>query len=170
MPSDAMIAAARDLVDLCKRKKLTLTTAESCTGGLLAATLTEIPGSSQVIDGAFVSYSNAAKQKMLGADGGHAQDLWFRQPGDRGSDGQGCARPFRRRPCGLHHRHRRTDRRARPESRSGSCISQSFRAAGQLVHRERKFGEIGRSEVRNQSVLQALAMLREIAETEGAKA
>ena len=43
-----------------------LATAESCTGGLIAACLTEVPGSSDVVDRGFVTYSNAAKQQMLG--------------------------------------------------------------------------------------------------------
>src|SRR5436190_12100733 len=57
---------ARALLDLCRRKKLTIATAESCTGGLVAAALTEIPGSSDVVERGFVTYSNAAKQAMLG--------------------------------------------------------------------------------------------------------
>lgn len=43
-----------------------IATAESCTGGLVAATLTEVPGSSDVVDRGFVTYSNAAKIEMLG--------------------------------------------------------------------------------------------------------
>nr|WP_245846912.1 CinA family protein [Paracoccus seriniphilus] len=43
-----------------------IATAESCTGGLIAASLTEIPGSSAVVDCGFITYSNAAKQRMLG--------------------------------------------------------------------------------------------------------
>ena len=167
MPADDMIAAARELLDLCKHKKLTLATAESCTGGLLAATLTEIPGSSQVIDRAFVSYSNAAKQAMLGvkpvtlethgavsretaeamAKGALAQssvDLAISITGIAGPTG---AQPGK--PIGLVH---------------FAVASRS----GRLVHQERRFGDIGRSEVRNQSVLQALAMLRDIAEKEQA--
>lgn len=45
---------------------LTIVTAESCTGGLVAAALTDIPGSSDVFDRGFVTYSNAAKTEMLG--------------------------------------------------------------------------------------------------------
>ncbi len=61
------------IVDLARRvieenaavgRKIVL--AESCTGGLVAAALTEIPGSSAVLDRAFVTYSNEAKQEMLG--------------------------------------------------------------------------------------------------------
>ncbi len=45
-----------------------LATAESCTGGLIAAALTHVPGSSDVVDRGFVTYSNAAKAEMLGVD------------------------------------------------------------------------------------------------------
>src|ERR1700684_141256 len=66
MAEPDLIAAARGLLDLCRAKALTIAAAESCTGGLLAATLTEIPGSSAVFDRGFVTYSNAAKTAMLG--------------------------------------------------------------------------------------------------------
>jgi len=56
---------AASLLDLCRRKKLTLVTAESCTGGLIASALTEIAGSSDVVWGGFVSYANEAKVNML---------------------------------------------------------------------------------------------------------
>jgi len=56
---------AKALIEAFRHGELRLTTAESCTGGLLAALLTEIPGSSDVLDRGFVTYSNAAKQDML---------------------------------------------------------------------------------------------------------
>ena len=61
-----LIAQAQALLDLCRRKQLKIAAAESCTGGLLAAVLTEIPGSSDVLERGFVTYSNEAKQVMLG--------------------------------------------------------------------------------------------------------
>lgn len=54
------------LLDLCKQKKILVATAESCTGGLIAGTLTEVSGSSAMLDCGFVSYSNDAKTDMLG--------------------------------------------------------------------------------------------------------
>src|SRR6478736_3799710 len=59
-------AAASALLDLCKSKKLTLATAESCTGGLVAGALTDIAGSSAVVDRGFVTYTNEAKHEMFG--------------------------------------------------------------------------------------------------------
>lgn len=58
--------AARDLLAALEAKGLTLATAESCTGGLIAAALTAIAGSSSVVMAGFVTYSNAAKMRMVG--------------------------------------------------------------------------------------------------------
>ena len=58
--------AAKRILDLCRSRNLRVATAESCTGGLVAAALTEIAGSSDVVDRGFVTYSNAAKEAMLG--------------------------------------------------------------------------------------------------------
>lgn len=60
-------AAARLLDDL-RARGMTVATAESCTGGLIAAALTAIAGSSDVVDRGFVTYSNVAKADMLGVD------------------------------------------------------------------------------------------------------
>ena len=61
-----LIAPASSLVHTLKQAGLMVATAESCTGGLIAATLTEIAGSSAVVDRGFVTYSNEAKNEMLG--------------------------------------------------------------------------------------------------------
>ncbi|TCK28427.1 nicotinamide-nucleotide amidase [Ancylobacter aquaticus] len=63
---DAILLEAMRVLDLCRARGLTVSTAESCTGGLVAGALTEIAGSSDVVDRGFVTYSNAAKQEMLG--------------------------------------------------------------------------------------------------------
>ncbi len=55
-----------DLLDAARAADLRIATAESCTGGMIAAALTDIPGSSDVVDRGFVTYSNAAKIEMLG--------------------------------------------------------------------------------------------------------
>jgi len=58
--------AAALLLDALRAHGVTLATAESCTGGLIAAALTEIAGSSDVVERGFVTYSNAAKSELLG--------------------------------------------------------------------------------------------------------
>jgi nicotinamide-nucleotide amidase len=164
--SDPEVAEqARALLDLCRRKKLRIATAESCTGGLVAATLTEIAGSSDVVERGFVTYSNEAKQAMLGvppatlatlgavsretaeamATGALAHSPAELAVSVTGIAGPGGATPGK--PVGLVH----------------------FAAAsrdGRLIHRERRFGDIGRSEVRRFSVAVALMMLHELAERE----
>ena len=65
LDQDLLDAAAR-LLAACRRRAVLLATAESCTGGLIAAALTAIAGSSDVVDRGFVTYSNDAKTEMLG--------------------------------------------------------------------------------------------------------
>jgi nicotinamide-nucleotide amidase len=57
---------ASRLLELCRQRGLKLATAESCTGGLIIGRLTDIAGSSDVVDRGFVTYSNAAKTEMIG--------------------------------------------------------------------------------------------------------
>ncbi len=63
---DELTAKARAVLVACRRAGLTLATAESCTGGMIAAALTEIAGSSDVVERGFVTYSNEAKTELLG--------------------------------------------------------------------------------------------------------
>jgi nicotinamide-nucleotide amidase len=164
-----LIEMARALIDLCRAKKLTIATAESCTGGLVAATLTEIPGSSDVFDRGFVTYSNDAKRAMLGvpvdalatfgavsretaesmASGALARAGVDLAISITGIAGPGGALPGK--PVGLVH------------------FAATSRG-GELIHQERRFGDIGRAQVRLASVAVALVMLRELAETEAPRA
>ena len=155
-------AAATALLDLCKAKKLMIATAESCTGGLVAGALTDIAGSSAVVDRGFVTYTNEAKQQMLGVPAetlvaygavsrqtaeAMAKGVLKHSPADLSVSITGIAGPgggTAEKPVGLVH----------------------FGAAtrsGKLIHRERRFGDLGRAEVRRLSVLEALAMLSELA-------
>jgi nicotinamide-nucleotide amidase len=168
MTDAALFATAQALLDLCRGKRLTIATAESCTGGLVAAALTEVPGSSDVIERAFVTYSNAAKEDMLGVPAATlekygavsretaeamAKGALAHAPVDLAVSITGIAGPgggSALKPVGLVH----------------------FAAAargGQLAHRERRFGEIGRSEVRRLSVIEALEMLHALAGQEAPK-
>ncbi|MSP89008.1 MAG: CinA family protein [Alphaproteobacteria bacterium] len=64
----ALLAQASALLDRCRAHGLRLVTVESCTGGLIAACLTAIPGSSAVVERGFVTYSNEAKIELVGVD------------------------------------------------------------------------------------------------------
>ena len=68
-------ALATLVLDEARERKLRITTAESCTGGLVAAALTAIAGSSDVFERGFVTYSNRAKQELLGVPGDLIADL-----------------------------------------------------------------------------------------------
>jgi nicotinamide-nucleotide amidase len=66
---------ARLVIDDAREKSLRIVTAESCTGGLVAAALCAIPGASDVFERGFVAYTNRAKQEMLGVSGDLIADL-----------------------------------------------------------------------------------------------
>ena len=63
---DDLTARAAELIARCRHDRLMLATAESCTGGLIAGLITSVPGSSDVLECGFVTYSNAAKTRMIG--------------------------------------------------------------------------------------------------------
>jgi nicotinamide-nucleotide amidase len=66
LADDALIEKAERVLRACRRAGLKLATAESCTGGMVAAALTDIAGSSDVVERGFVTYSNEAKAELLG--------------------------------------------------------------------------------------------------------
>lgn len=63
--ADATYATGKQIIDILTERKQTLVTAESCTGGMIAAALTDIPGASAALYGGFVTYSNVAKSRMI---------------------------------------------------------------------------------------------------------
>jgi nicotinamide-nucleotide amidase len=157
--------AASALLELCKKKMLTLATAESCTGGLVAAALSEIPGSSLVLDRGFVTYSNEAKQQMLGVTPATI-DVF-------GSVSKECAEEMAKGALA----HASVDLAvsitgiagptgAVPGKPIGLVFFCAASRSGRLIAHDRKYGDIGRSPVRRASVLQALAMLAELAQKE----
>jgi nicotinamide-nucleotide amidase len=159
---DTLRAAARRVLDACRARKLTVVTAESCTGGLVAATLTEIPGSSDVVDRGFVTYSDAAKQTVLDVPPQLLQDFGAvsretadamargalaRSPADLAVSVTGIAGPgggSAQKPVGLVY---------------FAALARDSRG----LSREKRFGEIGRGEVRMRSVAEALDMLELLA-------
>jgi nicotinamide-nucleotide amidase len=163
MSDPELIERASELLDLCRARKLKIAAAESCTGGLVAATLTEIAGSSDVFERGFVTYSNEAKIVMLGvpvavleAHGAVSRETaeamaagaLAHAPVDLAVSITGIAGPggaVAGKPVGLVH--------------FGGASRRGLR-----LHREHRYGSIGRTQVRRASVLEALAMLRELAE------
>ncbi|MGJ0427427.1 CinA family protein [Methylocystis sp.] len=149
---------AKALVDEARAKGLRLTTAESCTGGLVAAALTDIAGASDVFDRGFVTYSNAAKCDMLGvadallnvhgavsaevaramALGAIEHSLADVAVAVTGVAGPGGGSPEK--PVGLVH---------------FACA----RRDGAVNHVERRYGPLSRDEIRAASVTQALDMM-----------
>src|SRR2546430_2111119 len=168
MPQDDLTERASALLDLCRRKGLKLAAAESCTGGLLAASLTEIPGSSDVFERGFVTYSNEAKETMLGVAPrtlamhgavsretaeAMARGALSHAPVDLAAAITGIAGPggaVEGKPVGLVH------------------LAAAARS-GRLILEERKYGDIGRAQVRRASVIDAIIMLGELAATEAVK-
>jgi nicotinamide-nucleotide amidase len=65
-----LLADAEALLSRCRNRGLKLATAESCTGGMIAATLTAISGSADVFERGYITYSNEAKTEMLGISAG----------------------------------------------------------------------------------------------------
>jgi nicotinamide-nucleotide amidase len=160
---DAVLDLADRVLQACRSRRVMLITAKSCTGGLIAAALTEIAGSSDVLDRGYVTYSYSAKTDMLGVpadmivvhgavssqvaramvDGAlrGTRDRWavaVTGVAGPGSDSQ-------EKPAGLVH------------IAAGDGLH--------LLHREMRYGDIGRHEVRHATVADALRLVLELAGT-----
>jgi nicotinamide-nucleotide amidase len=153
-----LTALAATVLTEARAKNLHIATAESCTGGLIAGVLTEIAGSSDVVDRGFVTYSNDAKTEMLGVPAdlivqhgavsesvaramavgalAHARaELSVAVTGIAGPGGGTDAKPV-----GLVH-------------------IAAAKKDGEVLHEEHRFGEIGRDQVRLKTVDAALRLL-----------
>ncbi|HYF57288.1 MAG TPA: CinA family protein [Salinarimonas sp.] len=156
-----LLPRAAALLDRYQAAGLTVATAESCTGGLVAALLTEIPGSSAVVERGYVTYSNEAKAEALGvpmalieahgavsepvaramAEGALARsraDVAVAITGVAGPGGGSAAKPV-----GLVH------------------FALTARS-GPPRHLERRYGDLGRAQVRRRAVEDALALLESV--------
>jgi nicotinamide-nucleotide amidase len=156
-----LVPLAAEIISAAKAVGLMIATAESCTAGLIVGTLTEIAGSSAVVERGFVTYSNEAKTEMLGVPAeliarvgavshevaiAMAAGALARSRADLSVSVTGIAGPgggSADKPVGLVHFG--ATRRGQP-----------------VRHLERRFGDIGRSEVRLATVHEALTMLREM--------
>ena len=139
-------------------KGLKVATAESCTGGLVAACLTDIAGSSAVVDAGFVTYSNEAKRQLLGV------------PRDMIADFGAVSEPVARAMAEGAIAHSRADVSVSitgvagpgggtPMKPVGLVHFASARRDGRILHDSHRFGDIGRTEVRIASMEVALTML-----------
>ena len=161
MDQDEVARMAKALHGRLLEGKLSLVTAESCTGGLIAAAITELPRASFTLERGYVTYSNESKQNDIGvpediirrhgavseqtaramAEGALAHskaDLAIAVTGIAGPDGGS-----QEKPVGLvHFATARHDRKT--------------------LHREVRFGDLGRSEVRRRSVLAAFELVNEM--------
>ncbi len=148
---------ARAVLDACRAAGLMVVCAESCTGGLVMGALTEIPGSSDVVERGFVTYSDAAKGEMLGvppalierhgavseevakamAEGALARSRAQVSVAVTGVAGPGASAA---KPAGLVH------------------LAAAQHGKG-VIHEKHEFGDIGRSAVRHATVAAALDLL-----------
>jgi nicotinamide-nucleotide amidase len=155
------LMAARLLLGEAEERKLRLVTAESCTGGLIAGALTEIPGSSAVVERGFIVYSNRAKEELLGvpgdliADAGAVSEAVARAMAEgalresnahisvavTGVAGPGGGTAFK--PVGLVHI---------------ACARENHAIRHQML----RLGDIGRTEIRLHTVNAAIALMQEM--------
>jgi nicotinamide-nucleotide amidase len=155
---DVLVAEAETLLAACRAQPLKLATAESCTGGLIAATLTEVAGSSDVFERGFVTYSNEAKVELLGVPANFIEkhgavseavaqamaegalkysraDISVSVTGVAGPSGGTTTKPV-----GLVH-------------------LAAARKGGTVLHKEIRLGDIGRRAIRLATVAEAFALL-----------
>lgn len=161
MDDEILLREAQAFLDAAKARQFRLATAESCTGGLIVATLARVPGCSSVLERGFVTYSNEAKTEMLEvpaeligrrgavsaevalamAEGAlrHAQaELAVAVTGVAGPGGGSAEKPV-----GLVH-------------------IAAARKNGPRLHEEKRFGDIGRENVQRETVLAAFALLARV--------
>lgn len=160
MFDQALLDRAEKLLADAHANKLKIATAESCTGGLIAGLLTEIPGSSDVVDRGFVTYSNKAKEELLGVP---LQTLK-----DHGAVSEQTARAMVAGALKHSHAHVAVAVTGVAGPGGGSAdkpvglVHIAAARGDKVVHRECRFGDIGRSEVRIKTVEVALEMLQSL--------
>lgn len=161
MYSEEIIALSTELLELCRSKNIHISTAESCTGGLIIGALTEIAGSSDVVDRGFITYTNRAKMEMLDVskeilkiDGAVSPEtaIAMVEGALKNSSANiavsvtGIAGPgggTDRKPVGLVH-------------------MAALKRGENPIHQEHRFGDIGRNNIREATVIAALQFLKDI--------
>ena len=150
----------KDVLDLARENSLMIATAESCTGGLIAAALTSVAGSSDVVERGFVTYSNEAKIEMLGVD----KDLILVHGA--------VSEPVARAMCEGAFEHSNADLAVSVTGVAGPGGGTEDKPVGTVhvavaspnsstSHALLKFGDIGRENIRRKTMLAAFSMLLE---------
>ena len=161
MFAEALLAKAKQFLDGARAQGLRVVTAESCTGGLIAGLLTEIPGSSDVVERGFVTYSNEAKEDLLSVPGGLiAQYGAVSEPVARAM-AEGALKHS------LAHLAVAVTGIAGPgggtaEKPVGLVYVAALRLERAPVIKQLCLGDIGRSAVRSRTVAEAMALLRKL--------
>ena len=156
-----IVRQAADFLSAARDKGELVAVAESCTAGLLAATLTAVPGCSDVFERGFVTYSNAAKSEMLGVP------YWLIEK--HGAVSEDVARAM----AGGALTHSNASLAVAvtgiagpdggtPEKPVGLVHFAAGRPEGPMHHERVVFGDLGRAEVRRRSVERALSLLRSL--------
>lgn len=161
MFSDEIKSLAIETLELCRKKDLKISTAESCTGGLIIGALTEMAGSSDVVDRGFITYTNQAKIDMLdvfddilsrhgavspetaiamvtGAIKNSDADIAISVTGIAGPGGGSARKPV------------------------GLVYIAAQRRGNQAVHQQHNFGDIGRDKVRQATIIAALKLIKSV--------
>ncbi len=155
-----MTSRAAALLDAYRGKDLKIATAESCTGGLVAALLTEISGSSAVVERGFVTYSNEAKTELIGV------------PADLIATHGAVSEPVARAMAEGALAHSRADVAVGITGVAGPTGGTAAKPVGLVhfglarkgaatVHLERRYGDLGREIVRRRAVEDALSLLEQ---------
>jgi nicotinamide-nucleotide amidase len=158
--SKKILGLATRVISNLAAQKSTITTVESCTGGLIAAALTTVPGSSSVVYGGFVTYANEAKSNMVGVNAetlqahGAVSDQIAREMAEGGlrAAGTDCAVAV----TGI----------AGPDGGSAEkpvgLVFFAVATSSKTISAKWNFGDVGREEVREMTVLTALEMILEL--------
>jgi nicotinamide-nucleotide amidase len=158
---ERVLVLTNALLEEARGKRLKIATAESCTGGLIAGALTEIPGASEIVDRGFVVYGNSAKTKLLGVRAAvimrhgavseevaraMAEGALKNSAADIAVSCTGIAGPTG----------------GSPEKPIGLVHLAAARTGETTLAEECRFGELTRSEIRMRSVEAALKLLLQI--------
>lgn len=160
MFSADLIKLSENLLQDMRTVKKRIVTAESCTGGLIAALLTEIAGSSDVVDRGFVTYSNAAKKSLLDVPAGMLAQF--------GAVSEEVARAMAEGALKASSAHISIAVTGIAGPGGGSTekpvglVHLAAAKPGKIIHVRKEFGDLGRTQVRLATVREALGLARQL--------